>query len=48
MEKIDARRLNPETQYELRKQYVRFRKKGISNMLAVETVGLSVTRASTI
>ena len=48
MEKIDARRLSPETQYELRKQYVRFRKKGISNMLAAETVGLSVTRASTI
>ena len=47
MEKIDARRLSPDTQYELRKQYVRFRKKGLSNMLAAETVGLSVTRAST-
>ena len=48
MEKIDARRLSPETQYELRKQYIRLRKKGMSNQLAAETVGLSVSRTSTI
>jgi transposase len=48
MEKIDARRLSPDTQYELRKQYIRLRKKGMSNMLAAETVGLSVSRASKI
>ncbi len=48
MEKIDARRLSPETQYVLRKQYIRLRKKGMSNQLAAEAVGLSVTRASNI
>ena len=48
MEKIDARRLSPETQYELRKQYIRLRKKGMSNQLAAETVGLSVSRTSTL
>jgi transposase len=48
MEKIDARRLSPETQFELRKQYIRLRKKGMSNQLAAETVGLSVSRSSTI
>lgn len=48
MEKIDARRHNPATQYELRKQYIRLRKKGMSNQLAAETVGLSVTRCSNI
>ncbi len=48
MEKIDTRRLSPETQYELRKQYIRLRKKGMSNKFAAETVGLSVSRASKI
>lgn len=48
MEKTDARRLSPATQYELRKQYIRLRKKGMSNLLASETVGLSVTRCSNI
>lgn len=48
MEKIDARKLNPTAQYELRKQYIRLRKKGMSNQLAAETVGLSKTRASTL
>ncbi len=48
MEKIDARRLSPGTQYELRKQYIRLRKRGMSNMLAAETVGLSVSRSSKI
>jgi len=46
MEKIDARRLSPETQYELRKQYIRLRKKGMSNQLAAETVGLSTVDPS--
>lgn len=48
MEKTDARTLSPETQYELRKQLIRLRKKGMSNELAAETVGISKTRASTI
>jgi len=48
MEKTDARTLNQETQYELRKQYIRLRKKGMSNQLAAETVGISKTRASSI
>jgi len=48
MEKIDARRHSPATQYELRKQYIRLRKKGMSNQLAAETVGISKSRASTI
>ena len=48
MEKIDARRLSPETQYEIRKQYIRLRKKGMSNQLAAETVGLNVSRTSTL
>ena len=48
MEKIDARRLSPATQYELRKQYIRLRKKGMSSQLAAETVGISVSRASNI
>jgi len=48
MEKTDARTLSPETQYELRKQYIRLRKRGMSNQLAAETVGISKTRASTI
>lgn len=48
MEKIDARRLSPETQYVLRKQYIRLRKKGMANQLAAETVGISKTRASKI
>ncbi|SEL92667.1 hypothetical protein SAMN04489760_1016 [Syntrophus gentianae] len=48
MEKIDARHHNPATQYELRKQYIRLRKKGMSNQMAAETVGISKNRASTI
>lgn len=48
MEKTDARKHSPETQYELRKQYIRLRRKGMSNQLAAETVGISETRASTI
>jgi transposase len=48
MEKIDARKLSPEVQFELRKQYIRLRKKGMSNQLAAETVGLSACRTSTL
>ena len=48
MEKTDARRLNRQTQYELRKQVVRLRKKGMSNQMVAETLGINVSRASTI
>lgn len=48
MEKTDARKLKPETQYELRKQVVRLRKKGKSNQEISETVGLCATHVSTI
>lgn len=48
MEKTDARKLNPETQYELRKQVVRLRKKGKSNQEISETVGICCTHVSTI
>lgn len=48
MENTDARKHSPETQYELRKQLIRLRKKGMSNQLAAETVGISETRASAI
>lgn len=48
MEKIDARKHNQQTQYELRKQVVRLRKNGISNNDVAEIVGISVAHASTI
>ncbi len=48
METIDARKHNQQTQYELRKQLVRLRKKGISNKSAAELVGISANHASTI
>lgn len=48
MEKRDARKHSPATQYELRKQLIRLRKKGMSNQMAAETVGISETRASAI
>jgi transposase len=48
MEKTDARKLKPETQYELRKQVVRLRKKGKSNQEISETVGICPTHVSTI
>lgn len=48
MEKTDARKLNPETQYELRKQVVRLRKKGKSNQEISEIVGVCHTHVSTI
>ena len=48
MDKIDARTLSPETQYELRKQLIRLRKKGMTNAEAAEIVGISASRASTV
>lgn len=48
MEKVDARTLSPETQYEIRKQVIRLRKKGISNNDVAECLGISPSHASTI
>lgn len=48
MEKTDTRKLNPETQYELRKQVVRLRKQGKSNQEISDTVGVCYTHVSTI
>lgn len=48
MENTDARTLNQQSQYELRKQVVRLRKKGMSNQMVAETVGINESRASTI
>ena len=48
MEKIDARTHNQQTQYELRKQVVRLRKRGLSNKETADLVGISAAHASTI
>jgi transposase len=48
MEKIDARTHNQQTQYELRKQVIRLRKRGLSNTETAEIVGISIPHASTI
>ena len=48
MNTIDARTLNQQTQYELRKQVVRLRKKGLDNKTISEIVGLSQCHISTI
>ena len=48
MEKIDARKHSPETQYEIRKQVIRLRKKGLSNRDVAQGVGISESHASTI
>ena len=48
MEKIDARTLSPQTQYELRKQVIRLRKKGMTNMATAEIIGISEQHASTV
>ncbi len=47
MDKIDARTQSPQTQYELRKQLIRLRKKGMTNT-AAEIVGIRETHASTV
>lgn len=48
METIDARKHNQQTQYELRKQIVRLRKKGIPPKAVAELVGISSPHVSTI
>lgn len=48
METIDAGKHNRQTQYELRKQLVRFRKRGFTNKAATELVGISASNGSTI
>jgi transposase len=48
MEKTDARKHSPETQYELRKQVIRMRKRGMKNTAVAEAVGISACHASTI
>lgn len=48
MEKIDARKHSPETQYEIRKQVIRLRKRGMANKVLAEAVGISEGRASKI
>jgi len=48
MEKKDARTHNQETQFELRKQIVRLRKKGLDNKSVADMVGISATHCSTI
>jgi transposase len=48
MEKMDARKHSPETQYEIRKQVIRLRQKGISNRDVAQGVGISESRASTL
>lgn len=48
MEKIDAPTHNQQTQYEMRKQVVRLRKRGLSTKEAAELVGISASHASTI
>ena len=48
MEKIDTRKQNQATQYELRKQFIRLRKRGFPNREAASIVGFSETHASTI
>lgn len=48
MENLDARKHNQQTQYELRKQVVRLRKKGMKNQAVAEIVGITESHASTI
>jgi len=48
MNNLDARTLNQQTQYELRKQVVRLREKGLDNKTISEIVGLCKSHVSTI
>src|SRR5512139_307280 len=48
MEKIDARRLNQEAQYQMRRQVVRLRKRGMKYKEIGEVVGITATYACTI
>ena len=47
-EKRDARKLSAETKYELRKQVVRLKKKGMKGQEISELVGLGVVQISRI
>jgi transposase len=47
MEKTDTRRLHPQAQHELKKQVIRLRKKGISNLEVAEILGIHPSTAST-
>jgi transposase len=46
MEKIDARKHSPQTQYEIRKQVIRLRKRDLPNKVVAEGLGISIGRAS--
>jgi transposase len=48
MEKIDARKHSPQTQYEIRKQVIRLRKQDLPNKVVAEGLGISIGRASKI
>lgn len=48
MEKIDARKHSPQTQYEIRKQVIRLRKRDLPNKIVAEGLGISIGRASKI
>jgi transposase len=48
MKSTDARTLSPQTQYELRKQVIRLRKKGMANKQVAEVVGTTQSHASAI
>ena len=48
MNNFDARKLNQQTQFELRKQVVRIREKGLDNKTISEIVGLNQNHVSTI
>jgi len=48
MEKTDARKLSPQTQYEIRKQVIRLRKQGLPHKVLSEGLGISVGCASKI
>ena len=48
MKNTDARTLSPQTQYELHKQVIRLRKKGMANKDVVEAVDTTPSHASAI
>ncbi|MCX5839725.1 MAG: IS630 family transposase [Deltaproteobacteria bacterium] len=48
MEKIDARKHSPQTQYEIRKKVIRLRKRDLQNKVVAEGLGISIGRASKI
>ena len=48
MENTDARTLSPRTQFELRKQIIRLREKGMANKLVAEVAGTTESHASAV